>query len=471
MKQTLGIVFVLSSPLMFGILYGAVHSGTEIHDNMQHFNTYLKNYEYEVEYVDYETVKSMHKSLSDLRKMKAPPHIINQLVDDLKECEDGRKTFQEQKVIQDCTGKCKVELKTGYYNSEGKKQIKDKFIESWDGDISIQFSDCENDLPPGALISNRTPEMIAGCRKPCFSFGGEFRANLKKALDSSIDVQVAENAEGQLILTFTNNNVTYTGTMDPIQGYSVVSSEKRFPNGGYAKFTADFKELKENVWMPISGKIVRGMGDEIDATTDVEIKKIIVNNEDFSDNLFHIDFPKGTTVVDTNAGVQYIVGKPMSISDLKGGTNQDVSQLALDSLESLGDNSEFQIFIPKMKIAQKSNKPFAFDVKSEKLVFLKSDALSSSEEEYLFWDEEFFSNKPGFVKSIKVPGQKLLITVPSEKRFAYRLPEGFKLPYIFILQTDNSVLLTSLVKIDKEGAWIKCRVLSQKEQKSYLVNQ
>lgn len=46
----------------------------------------------------------------------------------------------------------------------------------------------------------------------------------------------------------------------------------------------------------------------------MEVSDIVVNDPNFYDGLFHVDFPEGTNVWDKKTGLRYVVGRPAGAS-------------------------------------------------------------------------------------------------------------------------------------------------------------
>ena len=81
-------------------------------------------------------------------------------------------------------------------------------------------------------------------------------------------------------------------------------------------YKADFHEVSPGIWFPVSGKnevYFTKEPYELRAKYTVKVSQILINDASFNENLFQVNFPDGTRVIDAVTGVELIAGDPMSI--------------------------------------------------------------------------------------------------------------------------------------------------------------
>lgn len=271
----------------------------------------LKNLQCLVEYDDFQSYEAQKKTLEEARQGGAPAGLIKLLENDLSSPSNIKHNYQTQKIVLDNKGRAKIELTVGTYDDSGNKvAAPEKSIDIWDGKTSIAYHERPDIALPGAILGNTPPRTITILRRPLRSFGGKFMEAFSKAVDVGQEIDVEQNEEdGTFEITFMEGDVKNVGIIDPTKGFSVVKSEQYRDEAIIVQFTADFVDFNDGVWFPKEGKIESYFADgQRDRMSTVRVTRIRINDPAFNKNLFHLDFPKGTTVADTVRGIQFVVG-------------------------------------------------------------------------------------------------------------------------------------------------------------------
>ena len=92
------------------------------------------------------------------------------------------------------------------------------------------------------------------------------------------------------------------------------------------KQKARFEQVKPGIWFPVSGEHSHGITTGTRLRSNMTIKEIKINDPNFYDGLYHVDFAEGTYVTDSATGLlhvstrrpPFLVGKPLPrLNDLK----------------------------------------------------------------------------------------------------------------------------------------------------------
>jgi hypothetical protein len=64
--------------------------------------------------------------------------------------------------------------------------------------------------------------------------------------------------------------------------------------------------VKPGVWFPVSGEQIVGSPSDPFSTFTTSIKEIKINDPNFYDGLYRVDFKEGTRVTDKISGLRYV---------------------------------------------------------------------------------------------------------------------------------------------------------------------
>ena len=442
---------------------------------MQQYRARLKNLQCLVQYDDFQTYEAQRRVLNDAKQAGIPSEIVKQLEDDLASPGKTKHKYQIQKIILDSSGRAKIELTTGTYDASDKKiPAPGKSVDVWDGNTSIAYAERPGIAPPGAILGNTRSKMIDVLRRPLRSFGGQFVDAFSTAISDGKNIEIEENEEdGTLQITFVEGAVKNVGIVDPSKSFSVVKFERYRGKAIFVRFMAKFTEFKNGIWFPKEGKIESFFDDGQQHTISiVKVAQIKINDPAFDEKLFHLDFPKGTRVADTLAGLQFVVGDPLTAHLFDN--QETVSDIALKAVGDGEDTKE--ILIPKMEIALRDNKPFVFD--SQSLTLINAPGKIDTEETYehfkklvkgdLVWNDDLLATRDAKIISSLPKKQKSLTYIKGKWSTMCKLPEDVELPYLFILRTREDInYLVTINKIESKGIWITCVRKSRDQVKYY----
>ena len=193
-------------------------------------------------------------------------------------------------------------------NPTGK--IKSKRIDTWDGKNSVEYR--EHSENAFASIGGDKPSLhlTKSYAQPWRTFGGNFCDFLKSALVKNDKVKVEKQKDGKYRIEFTlPENLRTIGLIDPNQGYSMISRETYEQEQLCGTYKARFEQVKPGLWFPVSGEYIHGDSADPLETMTMSIKEIKINDPNFYEGLYHVDFKEGTRVTDKISGLRYIVGE------------------------------------------------------------------------------------------------------------------------------------------------------------------
>jgi hypothetical protein len=287
----------------------------ELLQSMQSAQSRLKNYQCVAEYATFHDYES-RKRLYEIGAAEGdPPDVLKRLADNIK---SSGKTYELQTVVADSNGRIKIASQHAEYDLNNKKQPTIQMASAWDGKTSIMYTRPHPDGPGGAALGAERDDSFRMMRHPLWSFGGAFLEAFEKAVQAGKKIEIREETPGGLReIRFMGDDPVvargadfpWTATVDPAKSFSVVKWGFTWPDGQDAWFYATLKEFKDGIWLPVEGKIEGHFADGVvDAVTTVKITNVVVNDPNFSNDLFHIGLPPGTHVRDTVTGLQYFVG-------------------------------------------------------------------------------------------------------------------------------------------------------------------
>jgi hypothetical protein len=389
-------------------------------------------------------------------------------------------TLQEHKVAFDNEGRARVEVSTGTANPDGSLAApQNRLISTWDGKSSIDYEK-RADRKYGSALLGKEPRSLTGKRhrQPWSQFGGTFVEFYKRALEqgAKIDINMQGDATYRVVIMYDDDS-SRIGIVDPSQGYSVRVHEK-YRNGRLIeRCAATFNEVSPGIWFPVSGESLLFNVDnpsQVRTQTTVKISDIAINDPNFYDGLYRVDFPKGTIVTDLASGFQYTVGEPMS--ERFHGIFDVVSTggIALETLEEIAREiaKEIQLFIPEASSAVEETAPFVADLSGRTLVYSNSkpdteEGLKSLMElgaGDLAWDGRLIATRGAKVLTPKQESDRPMKHTQGQWAQVSDLPKDVKLPYWMVVVTkENAYYLLSVRRIEEDGIRVAYRKLASDE--------
>jgi hypothetical protein len=402
----------------------------------------LRNYQCSVEYVDsadYAARKRLWENA--LKAGDMPEHILKYYERDL---EGTGRHYEFQKVVADSSGRIKVAHTVGRYDADGKQQPTQENTSAWDGDASMTYLPRGDGSPfGGAQITAGRDLCFQAMRHPLWSFGGRFYAALDQAIESGEKIEIQrEPASALLRIRFAGGEAiaptpkwAWAAVVDPARGFCVPEWEFTQPDGMKCRFSATFREVQPGVWFPTKGRMDGFFPDGmVESQTSVKITDVVVNDPNFSNNLFHIDLPPGTHVRDTVMGLQYVVGKADSTSVL--GEQVTTAHIITKGVGPNDPPAEETFFLPHVKQALEKGTAFVLNLRTRKLMGV--DANTPSQEVLnslyaagvgdLFWDGGIVVVGDTKIELVLGERTRSLPRGKMEHGARYRLPERVPLP-------------------------------------------
>jgi len=288
----------------------------------------VKNLQYIAEYDNWmsgnrvqELAKSLKKMFSEERLKLMQKELTYAL---------SQRRYHIDKWCIDHTGRAKVEINKGTYDSSGQRiPDREKMISSWDGKIAIEYYEATTGT--AAVLSNAQTEGTSGQTQPWRTCTGLFVNRLADVLKTEGLVEVEELSDRTYRVTFVRGGYKYIGIIDPTKGFSCTYEENYKDGRLLSRYTAEYKELVQGVWFPIGVTEVGFSAEGLEQTkSTIRTSQIKINDPNFHDGLFHVDFPKGTKVLDKVTGVKYVVGDPTSYRVYGDPNSRSVGEIVKD---------------------------------------------------------------------------------------------------------------------------------------------
>lgn len=394
-------------------------------------------------------------------------------------------TFLKERLALDNEGLTRVEMITGISDINGSiPKESTKRILIWDGKKSINY--IERSQGRSAILSNRQHlETSRKHRQPWRIFGGIVCDRFAKAIANGTLSKIERMEDGTYHVEFLfNNRVKNISVIDPSQGYSV-TLEENYVNGQLEYGTqAKFGEVSPNIWFPVEGEMVsfsRENPAQVLMKATINVSEIIINDPNFYDDLFHVDFPKGTLVSDHILGLRYVVGEPMSEGPIGAANVKSLHEVTMDMLEEMAKeieqkHEEIEIFIPKVSIALKKRTIFILDLSDRKLISAQSKPNSEKAHKYLTkigkgdiaWDGTVVAIRGASVLTTKQESKRPLKFTKGKWSLSYKLPKKVELPYSMLIVTkEKTNYLITVRKIESGGIRVTYRKLYPDELSKY----
>ncbi len=218
--------------------------------------------------------------------------------------EDARKILNEvysysiQHLALDNKGCGRIETIVEEVDTKGNLtgQRVYKTIETWDGKNSILYNETPGNFH--AILGNEQPFATTDIsNNPSKTFGGNLCANLAGAIKENKEINIEKQKDGKYRIEFLHPEDSKTiGLIDPNQGYSVISEITYYKERFLGTHKARFEQVQPGIWFPVSGEYIHGSNTEPLFKETMTIKEIKINEPNFYDGLYHVDFIEGTRV-------------------------------------------------------------------------------------------------------------------------------------------------------------------------------
>ena len=416
-----------------------------------------------------------------------PTEIIKVKEDDLR---GSGKKYELQYVVADATGRIKTRKIVGDYDDVGDRHDSRKIVHAWDGDMGIRYTDqLQNNKPGSAIINAKKQKDFSAMRLPLRLFGGRFLEALNKANSEGKSIELEKDkANGTWQISFEVDdpvfgikNCIWKCTIDPSKNFSITKGEGTRPQGHGFRFSADYHEIKDDIWFPVNGKIEGFYADGLNEyISNVKIRNIEINNPNLENNAFHIDLPEGTRVQDNIGGIVYVVGDPSSVRIL--GESLNMGHIVNEQLKNgepvkINDKPEWtELFIPKVDLALRKNEPFVLSISNGKLLNPMNKPESEESSNFLkkigrgdiAWDGTVVAARGSKVLTIKQETKLPLKLITGKWTCSYKLPEKVQLPYsMLVVINEGTNYLMIIRKIESNGIRISYRQLNPDYLRQY----
>ena len=356
-----------------------------------------------------------------------------------------------------------------------------KITTTWDGGNSIHYHE----------TSERTTATIGGTKQPIkvskryaqpwTVFGGNFCRNLTRALEQNEKINIEKQKDGNYRIEILRpQNRKIIGVIAPNQGYSVILRERYLEGKLYERNKARFEQVKPEIWFPVSGEYSTGITSEAGVRITMTIKEIKINDPNFYDGLYHVDFAEGTYVSDIASGLSYVVGEPMSMR-MEGTGTMSLDKVAIDELEEMAKETnqkhqEAELFIPKVSIALEKDKSFVLGFSDGKLVNPRNKPESEESNKFLkelgkgdiAWDGTVVATRAAKALTTKQESNRPLKLTKGKWAGSYKLPEKVELPYSMLIVTrEGGNYLMTIRKIEPNGIRVTYKELNLDEVDRY----
>jgi hypothetical protein len=388
-------------------------------------------------------------------------------------------SYQIHSIVLDCNGLEKRQLKqAGIVDLSGTKLPTGTTISiwAWDGHTGVNYNHGIRSSG-SAILDNSRPGPLKNQRQPWRTYTGLFADELAKAIETEKPIKVETLSNGKYQMSFIDslNNETIA-IVDPNKGFSCTKQTfiRDGINNGY--HAADYEEFANGVWFPVTAEIVSKSKEGIVISKSiVKTSNIKVNDPNFTENLFHVDLPKGARVKDKILSIEYVVGDPMSIKTYPDGISPDqVARQTLNEMarETNQKHQDIEIFIPKVSIALEKEESFVLDFSDGELVNPKKKPESEESNKYLTelgkgdiaWDGVVVATRGAKVLIIKQESERPLKFTEGKWTGSYKLPEKVELPYSMLVVTNEGVnYLLKIKRIESGGITITYRELNPDE--------
>jgi hypothetical protein len=245
--------------------------------------------------------------------------------------EDQKRTYRYQidHLALDNKGTGRVEMIIEEADAKGNRignRIR-KNTTTWDGKNSVRYSETAGRTSATIGGTKQPLEVTKRYAQPWTVFGGNFCNELTRALEQNEKINIEKQKDGNYRIEILRlQDTKIIGLIDPTQGYSMILRETYLGGKLHGTEKARFEQVKPGIWFPVGGEHSFGISSGTDVRTTMTIKEIEINDPNFYDGLYDVDFAEGTYVTEITAGLEYVskrrppslVGKPLpKLEDLK----------------------------------------------------------------------------------------------------------------------------------------------------------
>lgn len=445
----------------------------------------VNNFRCTVSYHDYRPKEVRQRLIDQAVKAGMPKKQVEMLINRQKQHNEYR--YDRQQIAFDNQGRARFQRVSWISDADGNliKETSNR-ISTWDGENAIEFSKHPENIIPSAILSNEQPfETTKRIRQPWQQFGGDFCPRFAGAIDTGAKINVKKEQYGTYrVEIIYENDKKEVAIVDPSQGYSLTSQESYVRGQLRYRCKANFTEVSPGVWFPTEGEDNRFTLDDpplLRLKSTMKVTGVTINDPNFYEGLFRIDFPKGTSVVDATTGLKYTVGKPMSEKMYGISDAQSLDEVAMDTLEEMAkktdqNHQDVELFVPKVGIALKRGEPFIVDLSDGKLINPQNKPESQESDKFLTklgkgdiaWDGTVVTTRGSKVLTIQQESKRPLRFTNGKWTGSYKLPEKVELPYSMLVVTHEDVnYLMNILKIKSGGITVSYRELNPDELSRY----
>jgi hypothetical protein len=290
----------------------------------------VNNFKCKVEYLDYRPNDARQRQEAQIKKAGIPKKHLERLINSRKQHNEYR--YNIQQIAFDNQDRARVHRISWISDADGKliEETSNRIL-TWDGKNAIEFGKPPGNVTnvtPYATLSNKQPfETTKRIRQPWQQFGGDFCPRFAKAIAEGTETNVNREQDGVYRVEIIHeNDKKEIAIVDPSQGYSLTSQEGYLRGQLRQRYTATYTELSPGVWFPTEGEDIRFTLDDpplLQFKSTMKVTGVTINDPNFYEGLFRIDFPKGTKVRDDISGLRYVIEDPTSINSYPDGIKLD----------------------------------------------------------------------------------------------------------------------------------------------------
>jgi len=182
---------------------------------------------------------------------------------------------------------------------------------TWDGEVSMYLYR-RGLVTQGRITNQKPPSVVGDYQDPADIFRSSFQRTLQTALSrEDSDVRVRTESGSHHVEILWKGKTKAVGVIDPACGYSVPRMVL-YGSSGRPLFTCEarYREVAPGIWYPVEGVKLVGTPESPAHKRTVKVTEVKINDPNFTDEAFRIDFPAGTQVHDSTTGLSYVVREP-----------------------------------------------------------------------------------------------------------------------------------------------------------------
>jgi hypothetical protein len=226
-----------------------------------------------------------------------------------EEVQERTYRYQVDHLALDNKGSGKVTLMIEDADAQGHRTGKRtrKITTTWDGKNSIRYN--ETSGRSSAIIggTKQPLEVTKRYAQPWTVFGGNFCNDLTRALEQDEKINIEKQKDGNYRIEILRpQDRKIIGVIDPNQGYSMILREVYLEGKLHGREKARFEQVKPGIWFPVSGEFSYGITSGTGLRSTMTIKEIKINDPNFYDGLYQVDFAEGTYVENISTGLSHV---------------------------------------------------------------------------------------------------------------------------------------------------------------------